>query len=211
MKQRQETPSTRPTRRCGLPSCAAAATKTCTGCRSTWYCSQEHQRSHWKTHKIECRRGGVKGKAAEALPEAAGRGGAAGSHIGGGAAMLVAEATSRSGTTTSHTFGGGAAMMGGGQWVERLRGVTPNGGARRRQRGGITPPPGRQRAVRRVAAEAAAKATGRWSPVEMVPRRSTTTPPPASARGSTRSQGRRHPGVEENTRNMNIVGSPRAR
>ena len=40
---------------CGLPACAAAATKLCTGCRGMWYCSQEHQRGHWKAHREKCR------------------------------------------------------------------------------------------------------------------------------------------------------------
>ena len=39
---------------CGLASCAAAATNQCSGCKAKWYCSQEHQRSDWKAHKVEC-------------------------------------------------------------------------------------------------------------------------------------------------------------
>ena len=45
---------TKATRRCGLPSCAEKATKRCTACKAVWYCSREHQQSHWTTHKIEC-------------------------------------------------------------------------------------------------------------------------------------------------------------
>jgi len=41
--------------RCGLPSCSSGATKTCTGCGETQYCSRAHQRSHWKVHKVHCR------------------------------------------------------------------------------------------------------------------------------------------------------------
>ena len=42
-------------RRCGLPSCEAAATKRCNGCRTVSYCSREHQRAHRKAHKVGCR------------------------------------------------------------------------------------------------------------------------------------------------------------
>ena len=55
------------TRRCGFPSCSAVArevTKKCTACGAMWYCSRDHQRSHWKTHKVKCRGGNV----AEAAP-----------------------------------------------------------------------------------------------------------------------------------------------
>uniref|UniRef100_A0A336N0L6 CSON008066 protein n=1 Tax=Culicoides sonorensis TaxID=179676 RepID=A0A336N0L6_CULSO len=31
------------------------AAMTCSGCKSATYCSVEHQKSHWKTHKEECR------------------------------------------------------------------------------------------------------------------------------------------------------------
>ena len=47
-------------RQCGFPSCAAAAaavTKKCTACGAMWYCSRDHQRGHWKAHKVECRGG----------------------------------------------------------------------------------------------------------------------------------------------------------
>ena len=40
---------------CGLPSCEATGTKRCTACKVVYYCSQAHQRSHWKVHKVECR------------------------------------------------------------------------------------------------------------------------------------------------------------
>ena len=40
---------------CGLPSCAATGTKRCTACKAMYYCSQAHQRSHWKVHKVGCR------------------------------------------------------------------------------------------------------------------------------------------------------------
>ncbi|KAL3874575.1 hypothetical protein ACJMK2_037564 [Sinanodonta woodiana] len=26
----------------------------CGGCRSTWYCCKEHQKTHWKNHKVKC-------------------------------------------------------------------------------------------------------------------------------------------------------------
>ena len=59
----------------GLPSCAAEGTQRCTGCKSVHYCSQAHQLSHWKAHKVECRRGG---KAKRASVEGRGVGGAGG-------------------------------------------------------------------------------------------------------------------------------------
>lgn len=27
----------------------------CSRCRKAWYCGQDHQRSHWPKHKVECR------------------------------------------------------------------------------------------------------------------------------------------------------------
>ena len=41
-------------RPCGFPGCFRAATKRCSACKGQWYCSQEHQRSDWKAHKIMC-------------------------------------------------------------------------------------------------------------------------------------------------------------
>ena len=41
---------------CGVPSCTLMATEMCTVCRVVFYCSQEHQRSHWTAHEVECRR-----------------------------------------------------------------------------------------------------------------------------------------------------------
>ncbi len=32
---------------------------TCAGCGLVKYCSREHQRSHWKTHKADCRKPGT--------------------------------------------------------------------------------------------------------------------------------------------------------
>ena len=40
---------------CGLPSCSMYGTNTCSGCGAMWYCSREHQTSHWKAHKVVCR------------------------------------------------------------------------------------------------------------------------------------------------------------
>ena len=48
---------------CGLPSCAAKGTKRCTACKAVYYCSQAHQRSHWKDHKVGCRGGKTKKRA----------------------------------------------------------------------------------------------------------------------------------------------------
>ena len=39
-------------RRC--PICSVLATKVCSRCKQTSYCSVEHQKAHWKTHKKEC-------------------------------------------------------------------------------------------------------------------------------------------------------------
>lgn len=35
---------------CGLP-----AKNFCSACKSVKYCSAEHQKKHWKTHKVDCR------------------------------------------------------------------------------------------------------------------------------------------------------------
>ena len=39
---------------CGLPSCVATGTKRCAACKAMYYCSRDHQRSHWNVHKGEC-------------------------------------------------------------------------------------------------------------------------------------------------------------
>ena len=36
-----------------LPFASAAGNK-CSSCRLVYYCSQEHQREHWKYHKESC-------------------------------------------------------------------------------------------------------------------------------------------------------------
>ena len=41
---------------CALPSCSDAAKQKCAACKSLGYCSREHQRSDWKSHKVECQR-----------------------------------------------------------------------------------------------------------------------------------------------------------
>jgi hypothetical protein len=41
--------------RCGFPSCAREGTKQCTVCKTVLYCGVEHQRGHWKVHKVECK------------------------------------------------------------------------------------------------------------------------------------------------------------
>jgi hypothetical protein len=46
---------------CGFPSCqssATAAKKKCKACGVMWYCSREHQKSHWKAHRVECGKAG---------------------------------------------------------------------------------------------------------------------------------------------------------
>ena len=34
--------------------CQAPATKRCSRCKTVWYCTVDHQRSHWKAHKADC-------------------------------------------------------------------------------------------------------------------------------------------------------------
>jgi len=71
------------TRRCGFPSCAAEGTKQCIVCKTVCYCGVEHQRGHWKAHKVECKAfaasggGGAAGGVGAAAPEGkdAGEGG----------------------------------------------------------------------------------------------------------------------------------------
>ena len=50
-------------KQCGKPSCGVEATKRCTACGVVGYCSREHQKSHWKTHKAECKKKTTKGVA----------------------------------------------------------------------------------------------------------------------------------------------------
>ena len=42
---------------CGLTGCGVKVGKggLCTGCRSVNYCSKEHQRRDWASHKLKCR------------------------------------------------------------------------------------------------------------------------------------------------------------
>ena len=49
------TVTTSPT--CGLTGCGVKTRKggLCTGCRSVNYCSKEHQRRDWPSHKLKCR------------------------------------------------------------------------------------------------------------------------------------------------------------
>ena len=39
---------------CGVDSCTQPGTKRCAACNSVSYCSQDHQRQHWKEHKKVC-------------------------------------------------------------------------------------------------------------------------------------------------------------
>ena len=41
---------------CGV--CGHPATSCCAKCKAVFYCSKEHQRSHWKTHKKVCNKAG---------------------------------------------------------------------------------------------------------------------------------------------------------
>jgi len=35
--------------------CGDEGLKLCTGCREIRYCSMEHQKLHWKEHKLQCK------------------------------------------------------------------------------------------------------------------------------------------------------------
>lgn len=45
---------------CGFVGCTISADKRCARCQRTFYCSKEHQRVHWKTHKKTCNAAVVK-------------------------------------------------------------------------------------------------------------------------------------------------------
>lgn len=45
---------------CGFVGCTISADKRCARCQRTFYCSKEHQRVHWKTHKKTCNSAVVK-------------------------------------------------------------------------------------------------------------------------------------------------------
>ena len=49
--------ATSPSPTCGLTGCGVNIEKggLCTGCRSVNYCSKEHQRRDWPSHKSKCR------------------------------------------------------------------------------------------------------------------------------------------------------------
>jgi TPR repeat protein len=51
---------------CGKIGLKQDGLKYCGGCKTTAYCSPEHQRAHWKTHKPECRAARESGGAASA-------------------------------------------------------------------------------------------------------------------------------------------------
>jgi TPR repeat protein len=40
--------------RCALPSCGAPGAARCAACKAAFYCGADHQRAHWKAHKLEC-------------------------------------------------------------------------------------------------------------------------------------------------------------
>lgn len=35
--------------------CGIESSLRCTGCRNISYCGLEHQKKHWKVHKVECK------------------------------------------------------------------------------------------------------------------------------------------------------------
>lgn len=42
-------------RACGQCNRQAEHLMVCSGCRAAWYCGQDHQRLHWKKHKVFCK------------------------------------------------------------------------------------------------------------------------------------------------------------
>jgi hypothetical protein len=60
---------------CALSSCSEAAKRKCAACKSLGYCSREHQRDDWKSHKKECKRITKARKAATASEGGAAGGG----------------------------------------------------------------------------------------------------------------------------------------
>lgn len=42
-------------RACGQCNRRAEHLMVCSGCRAAWYCGQDHQRLHWKKHKVFCK------------------------------------------------------------------------------------------------------------------------------------------------------------
>lgn len=36
--------------------CKVSAIRKCTACKSVFYCGVDHQKQHWKSHKIDCQR-----------------------------------------------------------------------------------------------------------------------------------------------------------
>ena len=53
-EQQQQQQQQQQTKTCAV--CEAPADKRCSRCRSIFYCTPEHQRSHWKTHKTACQK-----------------------------------------------------------------------------------------------------------------------------------------------------------
>lgn len=40
---------------CGVAGCKMKCSNRCGRCKSVMYCSREHQKQHWKTHKVTCK------------------------------------------------------------------------------------------------------------------------------------------------------------
>jgi hypothetical protein len=40
---------------CSYSACSKSATKKCTACKARWYCSRDHQRADWRSHKLQCK------------------------------------------------------------------------------------------------------------------------------------------------------------
>ncbi|RUP49930.1 hypothetical protein BC936DRAFT_140948 [Jimgerdemannia flammicorona] len=41
-------------KKCPISMCEKKAKKACSRCNKVWYCSEEHQKAHWKEHKLVC-------------------------------------------------------------------------------------------------------------------------------------------------------------
>ena len=39
---------------CSFPGCDEASSQRCSRCKKVYYCSVDHQKNHWKTHKVYC-------------------------------------------------------------------------------------------------------------------------------------------------------------
>ena len=47
---------TAPKQLCNLPGCSIEALKRCGGCKAVWYCTADHQKKDWASHKSDCKK-----------------------------------------------------------------------------------------------------------------------------------------------------------